>query len=318
LSGEQQEGHRVDAGREKQLPVLDAEEEQCRAGERVEDVQVAGDAEHPHRVELTETHQDDQRDGDEILAEPVQPRQDRAHHHHQHVVRVERQHAGQIVERGHHQIGSAARRRRIAHHVDTALAAHELRIARHDTRRQQPIEPCRKREAGLRLASHQVAQSCHCALAPAHCMSRTQYVRADRWSQIHNPVTPVTSLQAGLLYGLAINEGNHAFAFKTWRKTMTKTKQLMTAAFAVVALATASIAVSSDASAKGNGGGGRGMGGHSSFGGGKFAGGGKFIGGGKFHHHHRWHGHRYGYGYGYNTCWKWTPAGLVNVCVVPY
>jgi hypothetical protein len=59
------------------------------------------------------------------------------------------------------------------------------------------------------------------------------------------------------------------------------------------------------------------MGNHASFSGGKFVGGGKFIGGGKFHNH-RWYGHRYGFGYGYNTCWRWTPAGLVNVCVVPY
>jgi hypothetical protein len=77
-----------------------------------------------------------------------------------------------------------------------------------------------------------------------------------------------------------------------------------------------SIAATNDASAKGmggGGGGGRGMGNHASFGGGKFVGGGKFG-----QHNHRFYGHRYGFGYGYNTCWRWTPAGLVNVCVVPY
>jgi hypothetical protein len=155
-------------------------------------------------------------------------------------------------------------------------------------------------------------------LAPAHRASQAQYVLAGFRSQIRNPVMAITSHRGAPLYDLAINGGNHAFACRPWRKTMTKMKKLLTAALAVAALTTASIAASSDASAKGNGGGGRGMGGHSSFSGGKFAGGGKFIGGGKFHHHHRWHGYRYGYGYGYNTCWKWTPAGLVNVCVVPY
>src|ERR1043165_1941314 len=100
---------------------------------------------------------------------------------------------------------------------------------------------------------------------------------------------------------------------------MTKIKQLMTATLAVAAPATVSLPPANDASAKGMGGGGGGhsMGSHASFGGGKFVGGGKFIGGGRFHNH-RWYGHRYGFGYGYNSCWRWTPAGLVNVCVVPY
>ena len=37
------------------------------------------------------------------------------------------------------------------------------------------------------------------------------------------------------------------------------------------------------------------------------------------HFGHRWHGHRhchFGYGFAYNTCWKYTPYGLVNVCKV--
>jgi opacity protein-like surface antigen len=97
---------------------------------------------------------------------------------------------------------------------------------------------------------------------------------------------------------------------------MTKTKKLMMAALAVAALATASIAASNDASAKPMGGGARSMSG--GMGGSKFVNSGKFIGGGKFNGHHRWYGHRYGYGYGSNSCWRWTPAGLVNVCVTPY
>ena len=89
---------------------------------------------------------------------------------------------------------------------------------------------------------------------------------------------------------------------------MTKTKKLMTAALAVAALATASIASVGDAQARGGHGGG--------FRGG-FHGGAKFFGGGR-HFGHRWHGHRrfYGYGFAYNTCWKYTPYGLVNVCKV--
>ena len=52
---------------------------------------------------------------------------------------------------------------------------------------------------------------------------------------------------------------------------------------------------------------------------GGFHGGAKFFGGGR-HFGHRWHGHRrfFGYGYAYNTCWKYTPYGLVNVCKAPY
>ena len=58
------------------------------------------------------------------------------------------------------------------------------------------------------------------------------------------------------------------------------------------------------------------------FHGGGFHGGGKFFHGGHRWGGHRWHGHRFyrfgGYGYAYNTCWKYTPYGLVNVCKVPY
>jgi len=100
--------------------------------------------------------------------------------------------------------------------------------------------------------------------------------------------------------------------------TMTKSKKLMSAAFAVAALATTTIAMSGDAFARGGHGGGHGGG----FRGG-FHGGGKFFHGGHRWGGHRWHGHRFyrfgGYGYAYNTCWKWTPYGLVNVCrVLPY
>ena len=43
----------------------------------------------------------------------------------------------------------------------------------------------------------------------------------------------------------------------------------------------------------------------------------------RHHYGHRFtttHRHRhFGYGYAYNTCWKYTPYGLVNVCTrVPY
>jgi hypothetical protein len=90
---------------------------------------------------------------------------------------------------------------------------------------------------------------------------------------------------------------------------MTKTKKLLTAALAVVALGTASIAASSDASARG-GHGGRGFHGH---------GGGKHFHGGR-HFGHRWHHHHrhFRFGFAYNTCWKYTPVGLVNVCKVWY
>jgi len=99
---------------------------------------------------------------------------------------------------------------------------------------------------------------------------------------------------------------------------MNTTKKLMTAAFAVAALATASIAMSGDAFARGGHGGGHGGGGFR----GGFHGGAKFFHGGR-HFGHRLHGHRWGryggYGVAYNTCWKYTPYGLVNVCrVLPY
>ena len=87
-----------------------------------------------------------------------------------------------------------------------------------------------------------------------------------------------------------------------------KSKKLMTAALAVAALATASIASVGDAQALGGHGGGHGGGFH-----GGFHGGAKFFAGGR-HFGHRWHGH----GYAYNTCWKYTPYGLVNVCKAPY
>ena len=86
-------------------------------------------------------------------------------------------------------------------------------------------------------------------------------------------------------------------------------KKLLTVALAVAALGTASIAASTDADARGGHGGGRG-----------FHGGGTFFGGGKHfgHHHHFRHRHHFHYGYAYNTCWKYTPYGLVNVCKVWY
>jgi hypothetical protein len=96
---------------------------------------------------------------------------------------------------------------------------------------------------------------------------------------------------------------------QTEEMTMKTTRKLAIAAAAVAALATASIATSGDAFARGGHGHGGGM---RAFGGG---GGGKFIGGRHFGHHWRFRG----YGYAYNTCWKWTPYGLVNVCrVLPY
>jgi opacity protein-like surface antigen len=90
---------------------------------------------------------------------------------------------------------------------------------------------------------------------------------------------------------------------------MTKMKQILTAALAVAALGTASIAASTDADARGRGGH---HGGH--HGGAKF-----FHGGGKhFGGHHFRHRNHFRYGYAYNSCWKYTPYGLVNVCKVWY
>jgi hypothetical protein len=124
-------------------------------------------------------------------------------------------------------------------------------------------------------------------------------------------VTAVTSPRKASPYGAGISEGATLSLQNQEKTTMTKMKQILTAALAVAALGTASIAASSDALAKG---------GHR---GGGFHGGGKFFHGGKHfghHGHHRhWHFKRfYGYGYGYNTCWKYTPYGLVNVCKVWY
>ena len=98
---------------------------------------------------------------------------------------------------------------------------------------------------------------------------------------------------------------------------MNTTRKLMTAALAVAALTTVTIATSGDAFARGGQGGGHGGGMR-----GGFHGGAKFFAGGR-HFGHRWHGHRFyrygGYGLAYNTCWKYTPYGLVNVCrVLPY
>jgi hypothetical protein len=103
-----------------------------------------------------------------------------------------------------------------------------------------------------------------------------------------------------------ISEGNGVLT-QTRRREMMKSKKLMTAALAVAALATASIASVSDAQARGGHGGGFRGGSH---GGAKFFAGGRQLG-------HRWHRRFFGYGYAYNTCWKYTPAGLVNVCKVP-
>jgi hypothetical protein len=97
-------------------------------------------------------------------------------------------------------------------------------------------------------------------------------------------------------------------------------KKLATAAFAVAAFATLSIAASGDAFARGGGGRatGGGMNMHSIGSGTKFVGSAKTIGRGKLVGARR-HGHRfYGRGYAYNTCWKWTPAGRVNICLYPY
>ena len=77
-------------------------------------------------------------------------------------------------------------------------------------------------------------------------------------------------------------------------------KKLMTAVLAVAALATASIASVGDAQARGHG----------------FHGGAKFFHGGR-HFGHRWYGRGF-YGFAYNTCWKYTPYGLVNVCKAWY
>ncbi|MEH2521898.1 Spy/CpxP family protein refolding chaperone [Bradyrhizobium sp. AZCC 1610] len=82
---------------------------------------------------------------------------------------------------------------------------------------------------------------------------------------------------------------------------MTKTKKIITAAFAALALTTASLAIPSQAFAGGHGGHGGHGGGHRhhGFGHGHF---------GHGHHHHRHHFHVY------NSCWKWSPYGPVNVC----
>ena len=95
------------------------------------------------------------------------------------------------------------------------------------------------------------------------------------------------------------------------------TKKLMIAALALAALT--SIATDG-AFARGGMGGHSGM--HSNFSGGAQAmGGSKMMGGSKaivarpvgLRHHRHWF-----YGpYAYNPCWKYTPAGWVNVCLPP-
>ena len=112
------------------------------------------------------------------------------------------------------------------------------------------------------------------------------------------------------------------------------TKTFVAAALAITAFATLSIAASGDAFARGGGGGGAGghgmggggMGMHSGsmsmhtggskvLGGNRFIGGNKFLGRSKFVRHEFRHRRFYGWGYGYDSCWRWTPDGLVNVCV---
>ena len=89
---------------------------------------------------------------------------------------------------------------------------------------------------------------------------------------------------------------------------MITTGKLMSAAFAVAAVATLSLGAGGDAQARGGNSGG-GM--RASFSG-KFSGGQGMVRRAEGHRFHR-------FGFAYNTCWKWTPAGLVNVCrVLPY
>ena len=86
----------------------------------------------------------------------------------------------------------------------------------------------------------------------------------------------------------------------------------MSAAFAVASIATLSLGAGGEAQARGGHNGGGGM--RASFSG-KFSGGQGMIRRAEGHRFHRFHR----FGFAYNTCWKWTPAGLVNVCrALPY
>ena len=166
IDHEQQQRRDVDEHAGKQLPVPDAEEEQHDAAEQEENMQVAGDAEHPDDVGLSDAEEGHEREADDIVAEAVQPRQHQAQRDQQHVVQVEQQQAVEIVERRHPDIRCAADRARIDRRVDAALAPRDLRIARDDPGRQQSLEPSRHRQAALRLAPDQLAQSRHRPFRP--------------------------------------------------------------------------------------------------------------------------------------------------------
>ena len=67
-------------------------------------MQVAGDAEHPDDIGLSDAEVGHERDGRDIVAEAVQPRQHEAQHDQQHIVQVERQQPVEIVERRHRDV----------------------------------------------------------------------------------------------------------------------------------------------------------------------------------------------------------------------
>ena len=165
IEREQQQHEGVDEKPEKPFPVLDTEEEQNCACKQVIDVQVARDPEHPDRIKLPEADDQDQRDRNEVFAEPMPERQNESRNDQHHIIDVEQPQPAQVIERRDHDVRQAARDARISRDIDAALASYDLRIARHDSGRDKPVEPGRERKSPLWLTPDQVAQPCHAAPA---------------------------------------------------------------------------------------------------------------------------------------------------------
>jgi hypothetical protein len=101
--------------------------------------------------------QQHERDGGDILAETVQPRDQQRRRERDHVVDIDDEEPVKIMDRIHDQMRKRGRRRRKGGDVDAALAADDLLILGDDAHGDQAFEPGGQSDTRLGLAPNEVA-----------------------------------------------------------------------------------------------------------------------------------------------------------------
>ena len=213
IEREQQEHEGVDEKPEKPFPVLDTEEEQNCACKQVIDVQVARDPEHPDRIKLPEADDQDQRDRNEVFAEPMPKRQNESRNDQHNIIDVEQPQSAQVVERRDHDVRQAARDACISRDIDAALAPYDLRIARHDSDRES--RSSQRGSASPRFGSRRIRSRSRAMRLLLRKVSSCQYV-----AYAASPVAAKSSFACWPSHRaftarprvLLIGAGNHAFA----------------------------------------------------------------------------------------------------------